>query len=94
MKKLTKKVKVITIVSILLVFSITSGLIDLNRVKNGQEPCFTYKSWDNEYMYFTGLFYYFSGEIHITPTQPLSHSFDIKGGVWFFPGWKITPNEN
>lgn len=88
------KKKLLIIACILISISILSAAFDFSRVHGGQEPVFVWARYNGASKEYLGLFYYFSEEVSISPTQPLSHSASVKMGIWFIPGIQVYSSLN
>lgn len=85
--KRKKKLFILSLAYSLLLFS------DIGMVRKGCEPIFSpIITVSNTTKFRIGFLYYFSEEISISPTQPLSHSPEVRIGVWFSRGIKLYSN--
>ncbi len=75
-------------------------LTDFGLVRNGDDPMFSpFTTLSNPSEVDStrlriGLLYYFSEIISISPTQPLSHSPEVRMGIWFTKGIMIYSSHN
>ncbi len=90
-KKLTKKITTIFIITIL-ILSITFCIVDNIRIKNEKMPIFMIlvnASYDNEYI---GLGYRFQLNNGLAPSAGILPNSEYKFGSWFF--WIITKDNS
>ncbi len=80
----------------LLILSLAYSLLlfsDIGLVRKGFEPIFSpIITVSNTTKFRIGFLYYFSEEISISPTQPLSHSPEVRVGIWFARGIRLYTN--
>ena len=71
---------------VILLMSLTMGIINGNRIKKDEDPVLTLKFYNNDYTTHVGLLYYFKSDSNDSPTIPFGYNNNIKVGIWFLPG--------